>query len=446
MCVRLFAVILALVVAACGDGGSGDHAAAPTPTATASPRAGTLDAGFGDAGVVTTDFAGRSDLVNAMAIQPDGRIVVAGQSLPPDGRGGFAVARYLPDGTLDPSFGDGGRVLTPPSAGSFASATAVALDAAGRILLAGSSIASPTSSWQVVRYTARGDVDTSFGAGGVVELPDTSGSAVSLVVEPSGALLVAGTRFRQHAEIAVERVLEDGRLDDAFGAGGIAVVAVGQSTFSVLVARADGTILVGGVGTVVVDGLARFAFLLARLRPDGALDPTFGDGGTVVTVTVAGPEFPVLLTLAVGGDGGIVAAGYPLPLVSHVRVSGMLLLARYDANGVPDPTFGDGGVLRTEVAVAGGAVAVFEPSGAMLIGDRTLPGDPFTAARVRRVDANGVLDSTFGDGGAFVGHLRPDDESAFQALALQPDGGLLAAGFSRLTLGDYDFALARLWR
>lgn len=440
---RLVAVILALSVCACGDGGSDEHAAAPTPTATATPRAGTLDVAFGAAGITTTDFDGRGDVASAIAVQPDGRIVVAGQSLPLDGRGGFAAARYLPDGTLDTSFGDGGRVSTPPPAQAFSSATDVAVDAAGRVLLAGSNVSSPATSWQVVRYTPRGEVDTSFGTDGVVGIPEAAGGPVSLVPEPDGAILVAGTRYLPDAQIAVARVLDDGRLDDAFGADGIA--AVGPGAFDDLVLGPDGTIVVGGVGTVAVDGFLHVAFRVARLLRDGTPDPSFGDGGIVATAI--GQELGQLLAVAVGADGAIVAAGYAGPLPSHGHgFFGSLVLARYDATGALDPTFGDAGLIRTDVIVSSSAVVALDPSGPIYIADATVDGQPFSAARVRRLDAAGVLDPTFGDDGTFLRHLRPDDESAFQALALRPDGRLLAAGYSRLTLGDYDFALARLWR
>lgn len=434
-------VILALFACACGDGGSDAHGVAPTPT----PRAGSLDAAFGDAGVTTTDFAGRGDLVHAIAIQPDGRIVVAGQSLPPDGRAAFAAARYLPDGTLDPSFGDRGRVLTPPPAAAFTSASAVALDSGGRVLIAGISTGSPTSSWYVVRYTPGGDVDESFGAGGVVSVPDAAGSRVSLVLEPDGAILVAGTRYHPDAEIAVARFRDDGELDDSFGAGGIAEVAAGASVLGDLALGPNRTIVVGGVARVLVDGFAPVAILVGRLRADGTLDPSFGDGGKVVTPI--GPELGNLFALAVDGDGAVIAVGCHGRRPGHAQgFFGTLVVARYDAAGDPVPTFGEAGLVATDVAVGDDAAVAIESSGAFFVGDRTSAGEPFAAARVRHLDANGALDPTFGDGGSFVRHLRADDESSFRALALGPDGRLLAAGFSRLTLGDYDFALARLWR
>ena len=165
--VRSLAFVLIVVAVGCGDGG-GDASPSrtPTPAATSTVRPGTLDASFGSGGVAIADFDGRNDTARAIAVQPDGRVVVAGGSLLPDGESAFALVRRLPDGTPDASFGEGGRVLTPPGGHAFTEATAVAVAGDGHIVLAGQRLdegPNDQSTWQLVRYTASGVLEPTSG-------------------------------------------------------------------------------------------------------------------------------------------------------------------------------------------------------------------------------------------------------------------------------------------
>jgi uncharacterized delta-60 repeat protein len=154
---------------------------------------GTLDSSFGSGGVVTTDFAGSVDRVEALALQPDGKLVAGGQAFAGAGLD-FALARYLPDGTLDDSFGSGGKVTTDLAGGDDAGFFSVAVLAGGKLVALGSGFTGTGQDFTLARYNPNGILDPSFGNGGKVTTDFAGGDdiGISLVVQPSGKLVAGG--------------------------------------------------------------------------------------------------------------------------------------------------------------------------------------------------------------------------------------------------------------
>ncbi|MBI5563064.1 MAG: hypothetical protein HY894_09490 [Deltaproteobacteria bacterium] len=156
---------------------------------------GTLDTSFGAGGSVVTDIRGYDDYGNSLAILSDGRIVVAGDSYGLVDRD-FAVVRYNSDGTLDASFGVGGKVTTDVGAGDDDYAYAVGIQSDGKIVAAGPAGNGMLSDFAVVRYNTDGTLDASFGAGGMIRTD--SGSidfANGLAIQPDGRIVVAGYSY-----------------------------------------------------------------------------------------------------------------------------------------------------------------------------------------------------------------------------------------------------------
>ncbi len=160
---------------------------------------GDLDVTFGGTGIITTDFFGDTDNATAVAVQPDGKVVAAGwvQSGPDTTTADFAVARYLSDGTLDPEFGTGGMV-TCDFAGSTDLGHAVAIQSDGKIIVAGEALSGAQNSFALVRYNDDGSIDTTFGNEGKVLTPfsDRDSRAYEIVVQPDQKIVVAATLFR----------------------------------------------------------------------------------------------------------------------------------------------------------------------------------------------------------------------------------------------------------
>jgi trimeric autotransporter adhesin len=287
---------------------------------------GSLDTTFGTGGIVTADFGGGTDQAYGVAIQSDGRIVVTGRatvSASPD----FAVARFDIDGTLDTSFSGDGRASVDFGA-TIDEARSVVVQSDGSIVLGGTS----SGLLALARVDADGVIDTTFGSAGRVTTDATAGTenGYALALQDDGRIVFAGSG---DGDFVVVRYDTSGALDAGFGTGGIVSTdfSGGLDVASAVAVLSDDTILLGGYSA------SRFA--LARYTSAGVLDATFGTGGTV-TSSITGSD--VAADMAVQSDGRILLGGYNAGF--HTQI------ARYDANGALDTTFGTAGVVTTAVA------------------------------------------------------------------------------------------------
>jgi uncharacterized delta-60 repeat protein len=255
---------------------------------------GSLDSGFGAGGKVLTTFEPDTlDTAQAAILQPDGRIVAAGRARKIGVAGSFALARYLPNGQLDPSFGGDGLVTTPASGGGIV--RALALQSDGKIVAAGSSGPSDSA---VARYNPDGSLDGSFGGDGMLVGGLGLSIASDVVVQRDGKILVAGG--------SVVRLNADGTLDGTFGQSGRATMGIVDADSLAL--QADGRVLVSGTFLGATDS----DFGVARLTVAGRLDPGFGRGG--VNTTDIGLRSQDQVTDAVlQPDGKLVVAGASRP-------------------------------------------------------------------------------------------------------------------------------------
>ena len=271
-----------------------------------------------------------------LAVQPDGRIVVAGYTGPRFGSPtDFAVARYLADGTPDPTFGTAGVVVTDWH-GSTDRAYAVLIQSDGRIVVAGHAgtptVSGPDNDFAVARYTASGALDASFGDGGKAEtgVAGLADFAYAAALQPDGSIVLAGragTTGGADPDVGLVRYLADGTLDPTFGRAGVVLIDVSGGSWdeaSDVAIAGDGGIL---VAVQAVAGTT-FDFALARFRSDGAVDTGFGTQGVVTTGFGAGDDFARGMSLQ--PDGRIVVVGQS----SSATVSDFGI-ARYLADGTP---------------------------------------------------------------------------------------------------------------
>jgi uncharacterized delta-60 repeat protein len=266
---------------------------------------GSLDPRFSGDGKVLTGFSGGAGAA-AIVQQPDSRFVVAGEATSLDSQQRSMVARYLPNGLLDQSFGKGGKVLGPT--GSRATDVAVLPD--GKIVV--------TGTWgddlMVARYLPDGRIDRSFGVDGITTTPSTFASfgqiqANALIVLPSGHLVVVGgdEGYRSECDAVgmpfIARYLADGSLDPAFGVRRINPTAPDRcpyDEFQSVARRVGGGLVAVGYGPLLMVGM----------HPLGALDADFGTGGIIRdTWDTSDRGFLGAWDVAVQGDGAIVAAG-----------------------------------------------------------------------------------------------------------------------------------------
>ncbi|MDO8414555.1 MAG: hypothetical protein Q7S51_12290 [Gallionellaceae bacterium] len=384
-------------------------------------------------GAVMTDF-GNYDLATATAIQADGKIVVAGES---GGSSGYnaALARYLPDGRLDTSFGTAGKT-TLDLAGCPCNEEihAVVIQADGKIVIAGSAVPGSTGTgthFVIARFNANGTVDTGFGTGGKVfiELGGYYEYVYALVIQSDGKIVAAGD---SDGDFALARVTKSGRMDNAFGSGGKV-----RTDFDGYTDEARG-VVVQSSGKIVAGGFAETAtgwdFALVRYTSEGILDSTFGTGGKVTTDM--GGSYERAFDLIQQADGKLVLAGF---YYDEPTYTSQWALARYNGDGQLDNGFGVSGISRP---LTGTASALAQQSDGKLIagGQTTVPG--FSVARLL---ADGSLDTSYGTNGVASTDFIPDNySSSLYNLALQGDNKAIAVGMVRHNSGyDADFGVVR---
>ena len=393
---------------------------------------GDPDASFGDAGIVTTNID-TADRAAAVALQPDGLIVVAGSAATSTGfttdDNLFAVARYEADGDLDPAFGDGGirtAVVNNPHGGW---AAAAALDGDGRIVVAG---ATSLSEIAVVRFETDGDLDATFSDDG---LALTAGSlGVGVAIGPSDDTVTVLARAGTFSGTMLARYDESGDPDASIGIDGTRRFD-DIATPSGLALQPDGKVVATGSAGYYA---ASHDFVVARRNADGSPDTSFaGDGSQ--TTEFAGAGGDEAAAVAVGSDGSIVAAGSSdADEGFETTGTGDLVLARYDAAGTPSLAFSADGVV-TDDRIQGASAVARQADGRIVAAGRS-GGD----LAIVRYNADGTRDAGFGSLGMLVTDFGSGGDRA-AALALAPGGKIVVAGSggSDQFAGAGDFALAR---
>jgi uncharacterized delta-60 repeat protein len=393
---------------------------------------GGLDVSFGTTGKVTTDFGGADDQARDVALQPDGKIVVAGSSA-----GRVALARYNPDGSLDTSFDGDGRVVTPFGSGGSA-ARGVVVQPDGKIVVAvltttTAAVDIPVS-FGVARYLSDGRLDTSFGSSGGTFIDFFGNYEVpqAVALQTDGKIVVGGFAFdgtNQH--FALARFTSTGTLDGSFDGDGKQTLAITDYNIATSVAvQNDGRILIGGYYRVLgATGQITADLLLARYNSNGSLDSTFeGDGIVVTRISSTGDEY--FYAVAQQSDGKVVTSG------NYEEGTTSFLVARYGGNGSRDTSF-DGDGLATTVtpgaAVTGVDLAIQSD------GRYVAAGSSSADFALIRYNADGMLDASFGAGGKTLTDFGAGDFG--NSVAIQTDGRIVVAGYANT--GTNDFALAR---
>lgn len=374
---------------------------------------GDPDPTFGEGGVA---LVGAYQTVRDAAATPDGGLVVVSDA--------FSVTKLTNGGDLDRSFGANGIATAPvPAPQALFRSTAILVQADGRIVVGGQIDPvwdnDPWAHFALARFLPDGRPDASFGSGGIVVLSLSADERDSIVAAlargPDGRIVAcgAGRDGEGRSALALVRFDDTGHIDPSFGSGG---VVRGPDGFCDAMARGPGgTLVLGGSSH---DAAGNPTLMAARYLADGSADRSFGDGGIAATSIPMDTSRGFMHVLA-QPDGKVVLTGqrdYQFELV------------RLDASGRPDPTFGNGGVVRAGVA---GPLhcgpAALQANGKIVLGGQEQVGGSDRRFAIARFLPDGALDVGFA-GGFVYSFLGPFDYADIGALVLQPDGRIVAIG------------------
>jgi uncharacterized delta-60 repeat protein len=424
-------------------GTSGALSAHQDATVTVRGGPGALDTSFATAGVARTAVGPTDDHAEAMVVQPDGKVVVAGWGNGPLGYA-FELVRHERDGTLDATFGDGGRVVAAIGHGAD-EVHAMALQPDGKLLVAGTVDESPKGkSFALARFNADGSLDAGFGTGGqvITSFGSQSDEAFAIALQPDGRIVLGGhtATLTRGIDFALARYLPDGTLDPSFGTGGLVVKPIHaldsrDSVYALALQPFNGELCIvaaGGEGD----------FTLHRFHADGSDDDGFGVGqrpdaefGSVIGAARA---------ITIDAQGRLVVAGH----VGHD-----FALLRLNADGLADETFGGSGRVITAVSDTNwdeAQAVTVQADGRVLVAGWRYAGSSSSGDFVlARYTTTGALDAGFGSGGLTLTPVAPnghDDQG--RAIALQPDDRVptvraLVGGSANAT--DQDFVVTRYW-
>ncbi|HEX8250416.1 MAG TPA: FG-GAP-like repeat-containing protein [Pyrinomonadaceae bacterium] len=416
---------------------------------------GELDPTFDGDGIVTTDNNSNDEAITDVVVQPDGKILVIGYGFIGSSSVQTAIVRYNPNGSIDTTFNNGGKLITPSLNPGM-----IALQPDGKIVFVATGGSSSNTNFYISRRNPDGSPDPSFNGVSLVimDLRGTNDTATSVKVQPDGKIVVGGVSARptSGSDFALVRLNPDGQPDLTFDGDGKIFTSLGQSAgVADLVVQPDGKIVAAGTASVQEpsDSQSIETFATVRYNPNGSLDTTFDTDALVFTRFVSTGPFGSLAhnrvaSVALQSDGKILVGGSAGSCCSPQPLS-QIAAIRFNADGSPDSSFGTGG----KALVSG-------PPGAMAIAnDLAIQSDNkiVFAARVgnlknahfgvARVNPDGSLDTTFsGDGWNIIQtQFGGTTFRTAYAVAIQPNGKIVAGGYIRIngSPATGDFMLTR---
>ncbi|MBA4189234.1 MAG: hypothetical protein C0467_14655 [Planctomycetaceae bacterium] len=415
------------------------------------PVAGALDPSFSSDGLILQDVAGYTlSGAEAVLVQPDGKVVVAGVAQL-ENTNVPAIFRYNANGTPDGTFSLGGFGLFNVSGGS-GQLYSVAIQPDGKIVASGTANIAGNYQVLLLRLNSDGTPDATFGTAGVVLTDLTSGNdnGFAVAIQSDGKIVVGGAAQTDPgsstARMLALRFTADGTLDTTFSGDGIVQLDFGptDAAAKAVLVQPDGKIVLAGLSS---SSGGNFGFALARLNANGSLDTTF-DGDGLVKTAPGNIAFQDIRDAVLLPDGKIIAVG-TAAVGQYYKPTPVLL--RYTATGALDNSFDTDGIVLADLPHNGGegnAVAVQSDGKILLAGAISIPGG--SQSILGRYTTSGQLDTTFGPAdqtlvpGIVVTDLVAGDNDGYRAVAVAPDGRIVAAGVAgggsvqQLAVARYD--------
>ena len=405
-------------------------------------QSGSLDSTFDEDGIVITDIGvNSSDILYNITIQPDQKILAVG-SVNIAGNLDFAVIRYLPDGTLDPDFGENGVVRVDFNSGDDA-CHAIALQPDGKIVLAGVTQLNNLADFAVARINVDGSLDSTFGVAGKVisALSEDYDFANAVAVQTDGKIIAAGRVNYpgfSSSDFAMIRYTEGGAVDSAFGVNGIVITNIHEEDeVQGIVLQPAGKIVLAGFASISAKG----DYAMVRYLEDGSEDKSFGIGGRVITDLEGTGNSDFETCVISDKDGKIVLGGSanynPIQGTSDVGI------VRYDQDGHLDQGFGQQGIYILQLGGNSQLEAIAQqPDRKYVFAGKSDAIGFKNQWLLGRIKNEGGLDTIFGDQGIVVTDMAGNTNEVANSIAVQNDSRIVVGGIP----GDftkYDFTLAR---
>ena len=403
-------------------------------------QSGSLDFTFSEDGIDIFDLgSGSSDLSYGGALQPDGKILSTGWTNA-NGNLDIAVVRYLPDGSKDPSFGDNGVVIADYN-GTPDRGYDLAIQSDGKIVIAGATDSAGESDFSVLRLHPDGRPDSTFGVNGwmVTDLGTTYEYPNAIALQADGKIILAGRVDEEtFADFGMIRYTTDGQLDTFFGEKGIVITDFRDEDLATsILIQPDGQIILGGFSSVTALG----DFALARYNPDGTLDKSFGTGGKVRTDLDGTNQSDYINDMVLLADGSIIAAGNANN--NNLDFTSDIGMVKYLPNGDPDETFGELGVFIQSLGGRTNVNGIAEQhDGKIVLGgdtDAVFGSDQWFVSRYK---PEGVLDTMFGGIGWVTTQVGGFSNTFANSVFIQNDSRIVLTGTTGAN-PNLDFAVVR---
>lgn len=414
---------------------------------------GTLDTSFGINGtlIFSAPKSYGGDRAKAVAIQSDDKIVVVGTTAILDNSDEIWVTRFNSNGALDNTFGTAGMIVTHVASGYLNDlGAAIAIQSDGKLVVAGTTTdVNNNKNIALFRFTESGDIDNSFGTGGIVQtrfieddFMPSSDTTLAMTLQTDGKIVVSAVTSYQYTTygIGVARYNTDGTLDTTFDTDGLAIIPFDTQPFDTVgfIAMQGTKILVLGARTNSPMGTD---YLMARLNDDGSMDNTFGTNGKTTFAISPGnsPDVPAGLALY---DSKIYVAGYSL-----IDTKYRMTLARLNDNGTLDTTFANGEGYQSYIVglqdQSDLAYAMtMHGNGKFLVGGSAGMGLTMSDTGVININHDGSIDTTFGNAGITILSLGNTPVSQFADLELYGEK-IIAGGLVQQGLTGWDYAAVR---
>ena len=408
-----------------------------------SAQQGQLDPTFNTTGYVINPV-NNGDAVQKILVQPDQKILVVGMSFDPSYVSRAYAFRYLPDGTPDLGFGNGGFFTYEMNFEVNLYSAAITSD--GKIVLAGSTTDYSIYEMIVFRLNDDGTLDTSFDSDGALTLAfsevETYGEDISLdmVLDGDDNIFLCGSSYDANyiRRPVVVKVTPDGVVDTTFGVNGLATIPVAEGAcgFEGIMIQPDGKIVATGFfGNTVL----WYTMLLVRFESDGTLDTSFSDDG-IITYSYSNVDDEGF-DLAYTADDKILVAG--MTVTANYNYSALLM--QFDNSGQLDASFSDDGILVEDMAIYDYASNVRVLSdGDIIMAGTTGEGPPgaFDLA-IWKYNSDGTPETTFGTNGMIV-HEIGDHNTMIYGMDIQADNKILVGGQARTPEVQNHFFVARI--